>query len=214
MGEIQREDSMSVHNLDHPITVWMIVIGAAMAIAIGMSYFANDRVRSMREAMKDEVPSGSEEAFDGHSSYYSSEGAAIQFTFPTQYELSEYTELGANDEAHRIITLLADAAVPENGEGPTAITIQIFSNSERASLVDWVMENALSNYALGNGEMSTRKIGDIDGMQYMWNGLYQGKSIAILFDEKVYVFSVTFDGFDDPILGDFERVVQSVKFAK
>src|SRR3989344_1427909 len=89
---------------------------------------------------------------------YSNATYGISFQYPDSYVLSE-RESGNGERAQHAITLMdktAAANIPVGGEGPTAITIDIFQNNiDNQTVENWINNSSASNYKLSpNGTVS------------------------------------------------------------
>lgn len=148
---------------------------------------------------------------------YSSAEYDISFTYPSSYVLSEQDAPGSAQRAHHTITLIRaeDLPAPEGGEGPPAITIDIFQNTlDSQSAREWITNTSNSNYKLGDGTISSTTIGSRDALSYRWSGLYEGTSVVTATDDWVYMFSVTYMEMGAPIVQDFVAIRNSAQIAQ
>lgn len=125
---------------------------------------------------------------------YSSEAYGIAFEYPAEYVLTE-SEQGNGERAHYAIVLVEpqDVEVPENGEGPTAITVNIYQNNlDDLSLMEWVTGSSFSNYKLGPMTHASTSVDGVEAVQYSWDGLYTGETTAFLYEGNVIAVSVTY----------------------
>ncbi len=140
---------------------------------------------------------------------YSSEVYDISFSYPEGYVLEERTESGAH-----VITLIHEdnLPLPEAGEGPTAITVQIVPNTANQTTDEWIRSSPLSNFRLSGGTPAEVLVGTESALAFAWDGLYPGTTIAQVRGDTVYAFSVTYLTTEDPIRTHFAQVVASATF--
>src|SRR3989338_6659746 len=104
----------------------------------------------------------------------------ISFKYPENYVLSE-RNTGNGERASHNITLMdkTDAAnIPVGGEGPVAITVDIFQNNlDTQTVENWINNSSASNYKLSpDGALSPATVGGASALAYGWDGLYRGAS--------------------------------------
>src|SRR3989344_1338098 len=149
------------------------------------------------------------------SEEYASGDLGIAFEYPSTYTIGEH-DLGNGERAHRDIVLIAkkDLPPPQNGEGPPAITIEVFQNNIENYTADSVIRSTnFTNYKLSpDGVVALTTVGDQDGLGFKWSGLYEGRSIVVAQPDWVYVFSVTYLAHEDALIEDFERILTTVRF--
>lgn len=152
---------------------------------------------------------GSAEAPVQTGNMYTSATHGVSFSYPDGYTLEERDESGAH-----IITLMngADLPAPEDGEGPTAITVQIVPNSAGQTTEEWIRTSPLSNFRLGGGTPAEVLVGTESALAFAWDGLYPGTTIAQVRGDRVYAFSVTYLSTEDLIRTHFAQVVASATF--
>lgn len=181
-------------------TVFVLVIGVGV-------YFAASFLRTNNPA----VVGTPIEKVTYHNSVY-----GISFSYPKGYVLSE-GERGNAERAHYAIVLIAetDAAPPVNGEGPTAITIDIYQNNlDKQSLLGWLKGTAVSNFKLGDGTYVTTTVQGKEAVAYRWSGLYEGETTAFLHKENVIAASVTWLTPEDKIVANYRELISSVRLSE
>ncbi len=144
---------------------------------------------------------------------YSNEAYGLSFTYPLNYELSERRASGSGERQHEVITLMRkeDLPPPVGGEGPPAITIEVFQNNlDHLSTEEWIRNNSLSNFKMGDGTLSSTTISTFPALSYRWSGLYEGTSIVTAQPRWVYMLSVTYLEMGAPIVQDFVQIRDSV----
>jgi len=150
---------------------------------------------------------------------YENHGAS--FTYPAHYSLEE-KDTGNGERARYSVILTEDTeenkAVREGRapgrEGPTAITLDIYQNDlDSMSAREWIEGTSDSNYKLSpDSVLAPRTLGGLPGFEYRWSGLYEARAVAVANDSFVYSFTATYLTPSDPILTDFEAILQSVRF--
>lgn len=148
---------------------------------------------------------------------YTSDEYGISFAYPNLYYLN--VQDNSTGERKQVDIILVEDT-PENRaalngetpgrEGPTAITISLYQNNlDKLSAEQFVKNNVDSNYKLGNGTLVSTTKGILEGVEYTWSGLYEGKSFVVSRPDYVYMFSVTRLDSSDRILQDFDALVSS-----
>jgi len=136
----------------------------------------------------------------------------ISFQYPAGYVLTE-REVGNAERGHYNITIVReeDATPPENGEGPTAITIDIYQNNiDNQTLIDWLTNTNASNFKLGDGAYASTTVNGTEAVSYRWSGLYEGETTAFLHDGNIIAVSVTYFTREDQIRADYYALLASL----
>lgn len=150
---------------------------------------------------------------------YSSPEYKVSFDYTSSYILLD-REVGTLETPQKAIVIVEDTErnrdilegrVAEVGDGPTAITIDVFSNPTNLTAEAWVEAN--TNWIMTGKTKESVTIGGKTGFTYFWDGLYAGKSSVITSGAYTYVFSVTWVTPEDQMVKDFENILSSVKFA-
>jgi hypothetical protein len=106
-----------------------------------------------------------------------------------------------------------DEIAPEGGEGPVAITIDIYDNSvDKLSVMDWMKNTNQSNFKLGPGTYDTERVGGEIAYTYTWSGLYEGRTTVLAHGTDIVAISVTYMDPNDDILIAYDDVVSSIHF--
>lgn len=140
----------------------------------------------------------------------------FRFTYPEGYVLTEQ-EVGTDERGHYQIMLVRaeDATPPENGEGPTAVTIDVYQNNlDTLSVMDWMNNVSASNYKLGNGTSVKASVGEQDATSYTWSGLYEGRTTVLAYKDDLIAISVTWMAPEDEIIDTYEHVLDSFEFGE
>jgi hypothetical protein len=148
---------------------------------------------------------------------YSNPAYGISFTYPEKYLLEERDAPGSAMRAHHVITLInkSDLPLPEAGEGPPAITIDIYQNNLDSQTAEgWARNTSESNFKLGEGRIASTTIGSFPAISYRWSGLYEGTTIALARQNWIYAFTVTYMEMGAPIVQDFVSIRGSVRIAE
>jgi len=153
-------------------------------------------------------PATPEVAHTPSMNLYANGTYGISFSYPENYVLSEQEY--AQD--HYVITLIREEdAVPVigAGEGPTAITFEIYGQEEGATLSDW-LSDPRSNFQLGDGTYASTTVSGNDAVHYGWSGLYEGETTAFLHEGNLIAVSVTYMSPSDPIRATYDAVLASL----
>ncbi len=143
---------------------------------------------------------------------YTNATYGISFVYPKAYVLSEIDVPGERKHHVIVLTRKEDLPLPANGEGPPAITIDIFQNDiDKHTTESWIRNTSSSNFKLGEGRLASTTISGMPALSYRWSGLYEGTTIALAQPNWVYAFSVTYFEMGATIVQDFVAVRDSVR---
>lgn len=153
---------------------------------------------------------------------YESEEFGLSFKYPSQYLLIE-RETGNAERRAYSITLIENT--PGNrdllsgrvvGEGPPAITIQLFQNDlDSYTAEEWIRGVNESNFKLSPEQtLSKATISGKEALSYRWSGLYEATTIVQPRPKWLYAFTVTYLEMGAPIVQDFVTVRDSVKISE
>lgn len=148
---------------------------------------------------------------------YKNDMYGVSFTYPKELYLEE-KEVGNAERGHYVVSLTENTDTNKKlreggivGEGPTAITLDIFQNNiEKTLPVDWMNGVSYSNFKLSNGLYATTSIAGVTGYMYDWDGLYRGHSIVFAHKENIVMISVTSLTPEDKLLKDFQTIISSL----
>ncbi len=186
-----------------------LTIGIVVALALVAAGFLFMYSGTLFEVSKPRVggPTG--------TNLYANGTYGISFPYPAAYLISE-GERGTPQRPHYALTLVHEdnVSLPIGGEGPTAITIDIYPNSQGKTLEGWITTNSESNFGLGPRTYTKTTIGDEPALSYRWSGLYEGETTALLHDGSVILVSVTYLAPEDAIVGDYRALIQGLTLSK
>lgn len=139
---------------------------------------------------------------------YNSAAHGFSFSFPDNYAVSEQTSTAADS-----IMLINKMNLPlaQNSELPPVITIDVFQKATSTPLAKWLADNnQFSNFTLpGTVARATTIAHGLPAIGYIWQGLYQGLSIALENGTSVIILTGTYNSPSDQIVKDFEGVAAS-----
>lgn len=145
---------------------------------------------------------------------YTNPKYGLSFSYPENYQLTEHDAEGSAQREHHVIVLMRteDLPLPEAGEGPPSITIEMFQNNLDSQTTEgWIRGSSASNFKLGEGRLSEISLDGKPALSYRWSGLYEGTTVAIAQPRWIYAFSVTYLEPGADIVQDFVTVRDSVK---
>jgi hypothetical protein len=143
---------------------------------------------------------------------YRSADLGIAFTYPAHYELSEESATGGHVVVLGDKDALAAARAREASEGPPTINIAVLANPKNLSLADWVAQAIEANSGPAGDKPVATTLSGQAALKYRLTGLYESDAIALMRGGKVYVFSVAWLAPSDPLVKDFEEIINSVTF--
>ncbi len=146
---------------------------------------------------------------------YDNATLGVRFSYPGYYVLSE-REVGNGERSHYSIVLIdktAAANIPTAGEGPPAITIDIFGNGiDKLPLKKWITDTSASNYKLALvDDLATSTVAEESAYSYTWDGLYRGESIVLAHGSNIVMLSVTYIDPAEVIRKDFSELIGTVR---
>lgn len=98
-------------------------------------------------------------------------------------------------------------------EGPPAIHVRVYSNSEKMSAFDWPQSNPLaSNINLALAEPSEATIDGANAAYYVVDGLYPTETYVIAHGQYIYVLSGSYLEKDSNIYKGFQSIIDSFTF--
>ena len=152
---------------------------------------------------------------------YTNNVYGISFEYPNHYTITESDMTNGSESMGTAITLIEKGVhVVQNGEGPTAITIAIYTdavvNVAGENPVEfWIRRSPYSNFTLSR--TPTFETTTVDGhtaRTYTWDGLYQGTSVITENKGNIIMASVTYDGSRDTgKQHDFKRLIETFTFS-
>ncbi len=177
--------------------VWIIV---AVVVLAGVYLWS---------AMPTQAPQGEDRETYRNADY------SLSFNYPNTYALQE-RDVGDGHRYHYSITLIdkdALANIPQDGEGPPAITIDIFQNNlDQLSVEEWIRGTNFSNFKLSpDGKLSSTTIAGAPAFLYTWDGLYRGESMVFSHRDNIVMLSVMYLSPSDQIRADFIKFRSTIQ---
>lgn len=189
----------------------VIRVALAVALAAGLYFVFTSYIDTTTQEGTAETPDTGSVAMPT----YTSEKYGVSFSYPSSYTLSERDAEGSAMREHHTITLIAtaDLPLPVAGEGPPAITIDIYQNDlDALTTENWIRNSAESNFKLSpEGRLASTTIDAKPALSYRWSGLYEGTTIALAQPRWIYAFSVTYLEPGAPIVQDFVSFKETVR---
>lgn len=142
----------------------------------------------------------------------------LTFSYPDGYDIREQEpEEGETTSLVYQYTLqptsdTAVASTTEAAEGLPVISVQIYTNPDGQSAAD--RGSAMTDFLDGEiplteGEPIT--VGDYEGISYRTDGLYAANVVWLSTDAYLYRLAGEFITEDDPIMADFQNILDSVE---
>lgn len=139
---------------------------------------------------------------------YSSRDHDFTFPVPKGYSYIEAKDPTSGRESI-IVSRTKDKDVPEAGEGPTAVSVDVFTKPSSLDPQAWVRSNNVSNFNLAVGDMGETSVDGVEALAYEWDGLYRGRSVVFEYNGNIILISGTYLETSDPIYKYFDEVVSS-----
>lgn len=149
--------------------------------------------------------------------HYTNKVYGISFSYPNEYTLKENLVSENKDDGHYsiVLTHIKDAPLPVNGEGPTAITIDIYKNNlGKQNVSEWILNSRNSNFALSTSGLASTTLGTLPAYSYRWSGLYEGTTVVTANTDWIYAYTVTYLEMGSQIIQDFVTIKESTEITK
>lgn len=100
-------------------------------------------------------------------------------------------------------------------EGPPAIHVQVYENTESLSPSVWVLRNPeVSNYELRMSEPREEVVGGANAVHFVADGLWPVVTYVVAHDGKIYLLMGTMPDGNDAMQMDFRALVDSFEFIR
>lgn len=144
---------------------------------------------------------------------YQNDEHGISFDYPAQYVVSDEIVKTADGPVFAIRIVRPQDAIPREveGDGPPMVSIHFFSNAEQRSLTDWVKMSQNSNYQHGDGTLTTSTVAGVPALEYGWDGLYQGRTTALLRGSDAVAVAVDLDEPDGDLVHVYRGVLNTLQ---
>jgi predicted PurR-regulated permease PerM len=161
------------------------------------------------------LPIGEGEVHEEENLTYSNDTYGVSFSYPDNYVVTERDMPGSAQRAHHSIVLMDKTAaenIPEGGEGPPTINVDIIQNNlDKQTPEQWIKNASISNYKLSpDGTIIEGEVAGVPSYTYTWDGLYRGESTVLEHKGNILMFSVTTLTPTDQIRYDFDGLLSSV----
>jgi hypothetical protein len=146
----------------------------------------------------------------------------VRFIEPENYFLIEKAT-PSGERLHTTVILAEDttenralfAGERPGTEGPPTVTIGIFQNDlDKYTTEGFIEGTNFSNFKLSDGKLTETTLGGESAFRYHATGLYENENVVIARANFVYMFTVSYNSPTDPIVSDFERLLESVQFSE
>lgn len=145
--------------------------------------------------------------------HYENATYGIAFDYPLGYVLDE-GERGDGHRGHYGIVLIReeDSAPRINGEGPTAVSIDLYQNNlDNQTLLGWLTGSNASNFKLSGGTYASSTVDGKEAVTYRWSGLYEGETTAFLHNGRIVAVSVTWLTPEDVNIATHKALLASLR---
>jgi len=179
--------------------VFVIAAGAYMYLTRGPATEPSTNTATSTPAITDEV--------------YTSTSGGFSFTYSSNYKVEARSD-SYEGEPISVMTLIDEKiVVPEQSDGPTAISIIVLPNTKKLTLGEWVKTKSISNFNLSpDKKLSSTTVAGEPGVSYIHTGLYESDAVAVVHGDKIYLFSVGWADSTAAIRTDFQKLLLSVTF--
>jgi hypothetical protein len=184
-----------------------VIIVLAVMLVAGAGYYAFSRYLVSRLD-----GTGGVQAPQENLHTYNSPELGLSFKYLSRFEPVLHNSSKAGEESYTVVLLPVGYIPPQGGEGPPAIAIAAYPNTEGLTLGQWVRADARSNFKLSPGALATTTLDGHFALAYRYSGLYETDALAVAVGSKVYVFSVGWLDASDELRADFSRLLTSVEF--
>jgi len=159
------------------------------------------------------APEAPEPVVEVEDNEYHSAQYGLSFSYPDTYNMTEHDSGTGERMTHSIVLIDKDFQPIPDSEGPPAIAVSIFENTEDLSAEEWITGTSFSNYKLSTDETLTPvTVGGKAGLLYTHSGLYETDAVVVVHNGRVYMFTAGWLTANDQIRSDFEDVMGTVEF--
>lgn len=146
---------------------------------------------------------------------YTSPAGYVSFTFSKKYEIIQSHQ--DIDDIHKeqiVLMRTSDKEIyTESLEGGPLIGFNVYTNSQRKTLSNWLEDNALLSNVNEDTILEEVIIGDQDGYAYEWTGLGAADAVAVSVGEYVLLGHGWYvDESDTELREDFQAIVETIAF--
>ncbi len=187
--------------------IWLLIVATAGVVAlVGYILYSSGALSGVRTDVT--IPVSTQT--------YNNAEYGIEFKYPDSYVMQERDAEGSALRKHHTIVLMdktAAANIPDNGEGPTTITVDIFQNDlEKYTPEVWIRNTSDSNFKLSPDQRLTQlQIAGKSALGYTWDGLYKGDSVVLDHKTNIIMVSATYNSTSDQIYKDFAYVLATLR---
>lgn len=107
------------------------------------------------------------------------------------------------------------AATRDAAFGPRGLVIEAFEfvpGLEPVSAESWVRGTVRSNLGMGDGELKATEVGGLPAVRYTWTGSYEGMSVAVLAEGRLWLFTMLFRDDIGELGAEYGALLASVEF--
>lgn len=199
-----------------------LILGAVvLALLVGYYiYIPNNNYKVVGSTPTD---TKTEESSVGEMSVYRNTELGYEFVYPDG--AGGYIMLENNDSNDRNfvsglslvnkVEYEAFKASTEPTEGPTSMSLRVYTNPENLSPKEWAEVKTLeTNYDLVYGHTQDENIETNNSLHFVAEGLYQIDTYVIMKDGYVYLLTGSYIDTNSEIYRDFQTLVASFTFTK
>lgn len=110
-----------------------------------------------------------------------------------------------------VLIRTTDAEAIQNrpdAEGPISMNVIVFPNTDNQSATEWVETSGKTNFT-ESIEVTPRNVNGIQGIQFNWEGLYNGQTVIIATEKNIYSFTQTTNAANFVLRSDFNNLLRS-----
>jgi hypothetical protein len=107
------------------------------------------------------------------------------------------------------------AATRDDAFEPRGLVIEAFEfapGGEPVSAEAWVRGTVRSNLGMGDGELKATEVGGFPAVRYRWTGSYEGMSVAVLAEGRIWLFTMLFRDDIGELGAEYGVLLSSVEF--
>lgn len=144
---------------------------------------------------------------------YDSDAAKVSFKYPDSYSLESRSDSFEGSPITIATLTVKGAEIPDQSEGPPAISMLAIPNPGNLALEDWIKAKSISNFSLSSDKkLSPVSVGGEPGLAYSHSGLYENDAVAVARGGKIYLFSASWADASSTMRADFQNLLKTVTF--
>ena len=146
---------------------------------------------------------------------FESDHIGLRLSYPDHYSLTTRHDGYKDTEIHVLVLIDKELASStfDASEGPPTISILEIPLENNVGLETWIKDNSISNFYLSaDKKLDAVTLGGESALQYTYSGLYENDAVAVIHNDKVFLFFASWLTQNDQLRKDFQSILNTVTF--